>query len=393
MQRTPYSVTKRIGAPPWRGKRPLLHSLDIELTERCNNNCIHCCINLPANDTRAKARELSTHQIQDILSEAASLGCLKVRFTGGEPLLREDFEDLYIFARKLGMKVLIFTNATLITPYMVRLFVRVPPLEKIEVSLYGMKKSTYEAVSRKRGSFKAAWRGIRLLLKNGIPFVVKSALLPPIKAEVENFERWAATLPWMDAPPSYSLFFDLRCRQEEQKNRLIRRLRIPPEEGVRFLARRPNEFQSEIKQFCAKFIGPQGRRLFTCGAGQGHGCVDAYGVFQPCLMLRHPHTVYDLKKGSLRAALTEFFPRLSDIQATNPEYLARCARCFLKGLCEQCPAKSWTEHGTLDTPVEYFCQIAHAQARYLGLLKTKEKAWKIKNWRRRLNAFLGQARK
>ena len=42
----------------WRGKRPLLGQLDIELTERCNNNCIHCCINLPEDDVATRNREM-----------------------------------------------------------------------------------------------------------------------------------------------------------------------------------------------------------------------------------------------------------------------------------------------------------------------------------------------
>jgi radical SAM protein with 4Fe4S-binding SPASM domain len=102
-----------------------------------------------------------------------------------------------------------------------------------------------------------------------------------------------------------------------------------------------------------------------------------------CLPLRHPDTVYDLKADSLLDALTNFFPRLRETRATNPNYLARCARCFLKGLCEQCPAKSWTEHGTLDTPVEYLCQVAHTQARDLGLLQDGEQAWEVSDWRSR----------
>jgi hypothetical protein len=60
--------------------------------------------------------------------------------------------------------------------------------------------------------------------------------------------------------------------------------------------------------------------------------------------------------GGLWCLLTGGEPLLredfEDIRATNPEYLRRCALCFLHGLCEQCPAKSWAEHSTLDTPVE-----------------------------------------
>jgi len=81
------------------------------------------------------------------------------------------------------------------------------------------------------------------------------------------------------------------------------------------------------------------------------------------------------------------FPALRETKATNPDYLRRCARCFLKGLCEQCPAKSWTEHGTLDTPVEYLCDVAHAQARYLGLITDQENAWKVEDWQGRIHLF------
>jgi radical SAM protein with 4Fe4S-binding SPASM domain len=110
-------------------------------------------------------------------------------------------------------------------------------------------------------------------------------------------------------------------------------------------------------------------------------------MLQPCMMLRHPDTVYDLRRGSLRDSMTRFFPGLRTMRATNADYLARCARCFLKGLCEQCPAKSWMEHGTLDTPVDYLCQVAHAQARYLGLVGGSEWAWEVSNWRERIKAF------
>ena len=117
--------------------------------------------------------------------------------------------------------------------------------------------------------------------------------------------------------------------------------------------------------------------------------MDAYGVFQPCMLLRHPGTVYDLRHGTLREAMTEFFPRVRQKRATNPDYLERCARCFLKGLCEQCPAKSWMEHGTLDTPVDYLCRVAHSQARFLGLLDEGENAWEVIDWRERIERFSG----
>jgi radical SAM protein with 4Fe4S-binding SPASM domain len=390
--KSPYSAKLRPGEVSlWKSKTPLVATLEMELTERCNNNCIHCYINLPAEDHTAEEKELSTEEIKAILEEAASLGCLTVKFTGGEPLVREDFEEIYLSARKLGLKVVLLTNATLITPRLTRLFERTPPLEKIEITIYGMKKTSYESVTRVSGSFEAAWRGIDLLLDRRVPFVVKGVVLPSNRGEIEDFESWASSIPWMDRPPSSSVFLDLRCRRDsQQKNNLIKGMRLSPEDVLGLLTRRREEYLKEMREFCSKFTRPSGEGLFSCGAGVGGGCVDAYGNFQPCILLRHPDTVYDLKKGFLEGAIATFFPRIRQMKAENPDYLARCARCFLKGLCEQCPARSWMEHGNLDTRVEYCCEVTHAQARYLGLLAEGEMTWQVQDWGQRIKAFTGK---
>ena len=119
----------------WPNNSPLLGHLDIELTERCDNNCVHCSINIPENDPKKK-NEINTSDVKKIIREAADLGAMSIRFTGGEPLLREDFSELYLFARRSGIKVIIFTNARKITPELARLLAEVPPLEKVEVSVY-----------------------------------------------------------------------------------------------------------------------------------------------------------------------------------------------------------------------------------------------------------------
>ena len=369
-----------------------LGSIDMELTERCNNDCIHCCINLPVNDRAAQAREMTTDQVKNILKEAADLGCLRVRYTGGEPLLRPDFEELYLYARRLGIKVLLFTNARLITPRLADLFARTPPLVTIEITVYGMHKESYEAVTRSSGSFAQFRRGVDLLLDRKVPFVVKAALLPPNRHEMVELEAWAATIPWMDHPPQYAMNFDPRNRRDDpEKNALITSLRLTPEESVAVMTRDPDNYRREMDEFSSKFMGPPGDVLFRCGAGHGM-CIDAYGRAQPCMGVRAPELIVDVlgaENGPLGTSL-DVFSRLLDMRAKNPEYLKRCAVCFLKGLCEQCPAKSWAEHGTLDTPVEYLCAVAHAQARWLGWLAEGERAWEVTNWRERVRGSENQ---
>ena len=381
-----YAVKRSLAQTPLlHGKVQLLPHLDIELTERCNNACIHCYINLPAKDQQAARRELSTGQWKAILQQAADLGALYVRFTGGEPLLRPDFAELYLFTRRLGMDVVLFTNARLITPELADLFARVPPRKKIEITVYGMHPESYDAVACAPGAYAEFRRGVALLEERNIPYIIKSVLLPPNRGDSQEFEAWAAANPWMDMPAGYSTLLDLRGRRDSPaRNKLIESLRFTPEESVAFFAQGGKANRRDMAEFIVKFMRPEGDRIFACGAGQT-GCVDAYGNYQMCLSLRHPDTVYDLKQGTLREALTVVFPRHREQRTTNPEYLARCARCFLKGLCEQCPAKSWSEHGTLDTPVDYFCEVAHAQGRYLGLLGENEHGWEVEDWRERIH--------
>jgi sulfatase maturation enzyme AslB (radical SAM superfamily) len=400
----------------WRNARPLLGQLDIELTERCNNACIHCCINLPEDDVAARSREMGKDFIKDILTQAADLGCLTVRFTGGEPLLREDLAELYVFTRRLGMQVILFTNGRLITPELAALLARMPLGRVVEVSVYGMRPESYDRAAGKKGAFSEFRRGVALLEKHQIPFIVKAPLLPLLKDDLEEFEAWAQTIPRMDKKPRYAMNFDLRSRRDDPaKNVRIAKLRTSPEGTVTMLSRNPLHLK-DMRRFCGKFMGPPGDKLFSCGAGHGT-CIDAYGKAQMCMGLRDPGTVYDLRDGAdrhcepseaipgthaeiassqgpllamtgLRFALAEYFPRFRELRSTSTEYLQRCGRCFLKGLCEQCPAKSWMEHGTLDTPVEYLCAVAHAQARYLGLITDQENAWEVERWRERVERFV-----
>ena len=389
--------------------KPRLAKLDIELTERCNNRCIHCYINQPENEPEIAACEMSTVFVKDILRQATELGCLTVRFTGGEPLLRKDFVDLYLYARRLGLRVAIYTNARLITVKLAELFARIPPREPIEVSVYGMRPASYDQVAAVPGAFEQFWQGIILLRQYRVPFIVKQSLLPQNRDELQEFTAFAAAIPQMNGHnPGFTMNFDLRTRRDnEAKNRFIKRLRISPQDTLAMLTREPDKYIAEMREFARKFMRPSGDLLFCCGAGLGGACVDAYGQVQMCMLLRHPSTVYPLeisrsrqkkrqtKLSPLKYALNEFFPRIRRIRAANPEYLNRCAVCFLKGLCEQCPAKSWQEHGTIDTPVEYLCQLAHTQAAWLGLVSAGEKAWELssESWQARLNAFIHGAAK
>ena len=306
-------------------------------------------------------------------------------------MLREDFNELYIYAKRLGMKVIIFTNGTLINEERIALLKKYKPGAPIEVSVYGMTKASYEAVSRARGSFEAAFRGIQLLLDFDIPFVVKSSFLPQNKEDVKRFEQWAQSLPGMNHEPTFSFNFDLRARRDsDESNIRITKLRASPEEGLELLSRDPEKYFHSSQEFCSKFTSPPGDKVFSCGAGNKSATIDAYGNVQVCMLVRHPKTTYNLREGTLEDAIDNFFPKMLGFKAKNSKYLETCAKCFLKGLCQQCPGRAWGEFGTLDTPVPYFCEVTHAQARRLGLLGENERSWEVENWRQRLDKFVNK---
>ena len=339
-----------------------LLSLTLELTERCNQDCQHCCINRPAQDANAKAREMGTNAVMRVLREAAGMGCSRVCFTGGEPLLRPDFETLYMYARRLGFRVQLFTNATLLTPSLAALLKALPPLEPIEVTVYGMSTQSVEAVTRVPGSHALLQAGVKMLHDSRIPFVLKYACLPANRHELDAFEDWGRRLGAIDGMPGLILFFRLRDRRDDPaRNRMIQSVRISPADGLAILRRHEAAYAESARQFIQHHAGAAS----GCGAGR-HICVDAYGHVQPCGALRDPAravTVYasDAPMGrTLVDALNEF-----DERGCAPPP-ARCANCSLYGFCEQCPALSWSELGRYDQPVEYFCNVAQAQARWLG---------------------------
>ncbi len=361
----------------------------MELTERCNNNCAHCYINLPAADPVAIKKEIKTSEVKEILREAASLGCLDICFTGGEPLLRDDFEEIYLFARQAGFRVMIVTNGTLITSQLAKLFKRIPPLRKIEVSVYGIECESYEAISRVSGSFDAFQQGMQMLLDNHVPFVARAAMHPVHVENLQAFEAWVKKIPWMDTAQATITPLYLRCRDEQvERNDAIRRLRLPPSKLLAVEARKTAEYIQGLKMFCAQFCRIPGEALFSCGAGMGKGSVDAYGNFQLCLLLRHSQTVYNLKQGTLADGLAHFFPKVREMKATDPQYLERCANCFLRSLCEQCPAISWMENRKIDGWIEYYCELTHAQARLIGLLQDGEMSWRVTDWNERVQLLL-----
>jgi len=342
-------------------------SFDIELTARCNLDCRHCYINLPAGDRRARSRELTVPEIGRIAGEAVSLGAVWCLATGGEPLLRRDFFDVYQALRKHGLLVSLYTNATLVDEEHIRFFKRHPPRD-IEVTVYGVTRETYERVTRVPGSFEAFMKGLALLLESGVSVRLKAMALRSNMGELARIAEFcrARTKDYFRFDP----FLHYRLDGNPARNADIEAERLTPAEIVALEqgdAERFGAMEKHRDDFVMTDLQDEGcEHLFRCGAGKRNFVVGHDGRFKICQSLMHPDFLYDLRQGRLRDAWTGFVPRVLERSSGRAEYLARCARCPIVNLCLWCPANAHLECGELDAPVDYFCRVAHARAAILN---------------------------
>jgi radical SAM protein with 4Fe4S-binding SPASM domain len=342
-------------------------SFDLEATARCNLDCRHCYINRPAGDRAARKRELSVEEIGRIGSEAAALGAVWCLITGGEPLLRKDFFDIYRVLLGKGLVLSVFTNATLVTAEHVRFFKKFPPRE-IEVTVYGNTPETYERVTRTPGSFNAFMRGLERLLGSGLAVRLKAMALRSNKHELPAIGDFCRRRTW----DSYRFdpHLHLRFDRDEARNTLIRAERLNEREIARLERADPQRFNA-LKAACGDLLppapapdghGPDCRHIFRCGVGQRSFVVGPEGRLRPCQSLHHPDFLFDLRKGRLADAWNQFLPQVLTRTSDRPEYLEKCGKCPIVNLCLWCPAHAYLETGALDLPVEAFCRVAEARA-------------------------------
>ncbi len=353
---------------------------DIELTARCNFDCRHCYINRPSDDAVARATELTREEILDIARQAAALGAVWCTLTGGEPLLRPDFAEIYLGLKRLGLLVSVLTNAALVGTEHVTLFQKYPPRD-IEVTMYGASAETYERVTRRPASFVAFNAGLERLLSANIKVRLKAMALRSNRHELEAIARFcrARTKDYYRFDP----VLHLRMDRNPLRNAEILAERLSPAEVVALESADP-ERVGALRKHCDHFIQPvretlsydrcrtceeregceryaQFSRLLSCGAGTTGFSVSWDGQLRLCQSLNAPGTTYDLRRGSLREAWEEFIPQVRALRTQAEPLLRACKSCPIVNLCLNCPAHAWLELGDREGIVPYFCQVARAR--------------------------------
>lgn len=330
----------------------------IEVTARCNCRCLHCYVNLPAGDATARAGELSLTEHVRLLDELAEAGTLWLLYTGGEPLLRPDFLDIYQEAKRRGFLITLFTNGTLIDVRVADTLAEWRPF-LVEITLYGATAPTYDAITRVPGAFARCLRGIDLLLDRGVPLRLKSVVLRENLHELEHMQR-LATERGLD----FRFDAELNPRLDGAKTPLGHR--IAPVDLVRLDAENERRME-EWGDFCGRTgvgAAPEMRAatVYDCGAALTTLAVDPAGRISPCGMARMQG--YDFRRGTVADAWGAFLKSERERPTTRE---TRCTYCGLRNVCGMCPAYGWLENGDPEAPVDFLCHVAHLRAALLGL--------------------------
>jgi MoaA/NifB/PqqE/SkfB family radical SAM enzyme len=339
-----------------------------DLTYRCSNNCRHCWVRIPPGAPE-KRDELSFAELRDIVDQARAMGCRDWRITGGEPMLRPDFAEIFDYVTRKAIHYTLNTNGTLITPQIAQLMRR---KGRNMVAVYGATAQVHDHITRTPGSFERTMRGFAYLKEAGANFEVQ---LVPMR---DNFHQWDE----MQAL-AQSLSNQWRCGAawlylsacgDPERNREIKRQRLDPRDVVKLSP--PNLSSAEwwaagpddpdVTGF-EKPVMCEGddRLLAACIGGRRRAFhVDPYGQMTFCCYIKDPALRYDLRRGSFQEAWDVFIPSLADRVRGGQEYLENCAVCELRSSCEWCCTYAYLEHRRFSAPVGYLCAVARENRQF-----------------------------
>lgn len=326
----------------------------IDLTYRCNNNCRHCWLRIPAGAPE-RQKELAAEEITVIVDDARAMGCRSWSISGGEPMLRPDFPEIFEYITRKSTSYTLNTNGTLITHEIAGLMKRKGAKM---VALYGATAKVHDHITRHSGSFEAAMRGFHYLREAGAGFMVQLVPMRDNYHEWDHMQELARYLSphWRCGAPWLYLSAD----GDSARNKEIMRQRLSPKQVIRL--DRPDLSDEERRQAEAAHTCRHGEtddRLFAaCIDVRRDFHIDPYGMMTFCGFVKDPALQYDLGQGSFKECWETFIPSLADRVRGGGEYLDNCASCDLKNDCRWCPVYGYLEHGRFSAPVNYLCAVA-----------------------------------
>ena len=351
-----------------------------ELTVRCN---LHCKMCLFRHDDSENAeiigKELTTEQWIDMAKQAAEAGTLNLLITGGEPMLRPDFCEIWEKINQFGFFLQLYTNATLVTPEVMAVLKKYPP-HVIGITVYGSTPEIYEKVTGCGEAFYKMCSGVQELMTLPSAIQFRTTIIKDNFEDVRNIENlisekfhWNGIVnePRCVLPPvrgGASKACEVRLEPEDNVKLMFRR-------GIDYVKEQIGERKFDINNLEVRAIPKQKEEnkktqfsftLFGCDAGMKSYTISWNGKLLGCQTLGDFQT--DALHDGLKKAWKDF-----PFTVKFPELNEKCSNCSIARYCETCYASRLAETGSLNGWPEYQCRDAHEIARLVNGGKFYEK--------------------
>ncbi len=313
----------------------------MELTKKCNLSCRHCY------NVKEKKQELTLRDFRNIFSQLASEGVLFLTFSGGEPFLRKDIQEITTLAREMNFAVRFFTNGTLIDEKMAD-FLKEANVLEVGVSLYGTSE-VHDYITRVKGSFKKSIKALELLGERNVSTVIKFTLMKVNVNELKKVKELAIKLG-----AEFHFGYVVTPKINGSKEPL--NLRVTPMQ-IKFLIESgeiPLPSPSKVKP--KKCVDSP-----LCSAGRDMFAITAYGDLIPCVTI--PKKCGNLREKSFSEVWSS--DELERLRKKRKKDLIACSSCVLNFVCSRCPGLALLEEGDLLSLTKFSCEVAEAIGSYL----------------------------
>ena len=326
-----------------------------------------CYIHKRENDHEVIKKEWSTQQWIDLARECEKQGMLNLLLTGGEPLLRKDFFDIFEACKKMGMMVSINSNGTCIDQSVINYFKRSAPT-RINITLYGASEETYEALCGNGAMYEKVVNNILALKKLGVLVKINYSVTPYNIQDMNTIYQFAKE---NSLPIQYATYMFPPMRACEMSNCTIERLTAEESAKAQVQYDKLRFDEQQLKRRWAKQL--QGIKVadpdkeclempnqrLKCRAGSSTFWVTWDGKIRPCGMMTTPS--FDLEELGFDAAWSAIK------NATKEIFIPKqCVECNVNHLCDQCAAICHAETGAFSGVPTYMCDRTKA---YLNLLQ------------------------
>jgi heme b synthase len=330
---------------------PILRIVAWEVTRSCNLNCVHC---RASSNFGPYPQELDTVKAMEVLEQIREVGKPIIILTGGEPLLRKDIFALADYGTKKGLRMVLATNGTLITPDITEKITE-SGIKRVSISLDGATKESHDTFRQVNGAFDRAMKGVSYLKDQGIEFQINTTITSHNLSELEGILDLAVRL---EAAAHHVFLLVPAGRAKEMLNQQLNPQEY--EDTLYWFYKKQDDVPLKLKATCA----PQYYRIMTqeahskgdkvnskthgldavtrgCLAGISYCFIANEGIVQPCGYL-------ELNSGDLRESTFPDIWRNSSIFADLRDfskYKGKCGRCKYIAVCGGCRARAYAAHG------------------------------------------------